>query len=181
MAVAYEQRSDLQEPTALERLFWAHYERILRAAYRVTGNIADAEDVTQSVFVRLASSGATEIDNIESYLYRAAINGALDLLRRRKSERQVDLEVAIETVVDGPASCPDHQLSNKETAALVRKAITTLSPRSAEMFVLRYIEERDNREIARLLGTSQAVVAVMLHQARAKMKKQFSAMMRGER
>jgi DNA-directed RNA polymerase specialized sigma24 family protein len=39
------------------------------------------------------------------------------------------------------------------------------------MFVLRYIEDYDNREIARLLGTSHAVVAVMLHHARAKLKK----------
>jgi RNA polymerase sigma-70 factor, ECF subfamily len=56
-----------------------------------------------------------------------------------------------------------------------------LSPRTAEMFTLRYVEELDNREIAALMHTSQAVVAVTLHQARSKLKKRLREMERGNR
>ena len=49
------------------------------------------------------------------------------------------------------------------------------------MFTLRYMEELDNREIAALMNTSQAVVAVTLHQARAKLKKRLREIERGDR
>ena len=79
--------------TELSQLFGEHYRRVLKAAYRITGNMADAEDVAQSVFLRLASAGGP-VTNAGSYLYRAAINGALDLLRRQTSARSEPLECA---------------------------------------------------------------------------------------
>ena len=180
MAVACEQRSLEGSLERVEQLFRAHHERVLRAAYRISGNMADAEDVAQTVFIRLAGAGG-QIDNPESYLYRAAINGALDLIRRRQGEREVALDLASGVASTAPENSPERQLSSGELGKWLRKAIAALSPRSAEMFVLRYIEDRDSREIAQLMGTSRAVVAVTLHQARAKLKKQFQLLMRGER
>jgi RNA polymerase sigma factor (sigma-70 family) len=52
----------------------------------------------------------------------------------------------------------------------LRQALTVLSPRQAEIFVLRYLEGYENREIAEMLATSQAVVAVSLFRARAQLK-----------
>ena len=56
---------------------------------------------------------------------------------------------------------------------MLRVAIGELPARAAEMFALRYLEDLGNREIAGLMGTSQAVVAVTLYQARAKLKKRL--------
>lgn len=181
MAVAYDAITQVEPLPTLEQLFWSHQDRVIRAAYRITGNMADAEDVAQTVFLRLVSSPQEAIDKPESYLYRAAINGALDLLRSRKRGREVELEQAHEVVSSGSSVSPEQKQGDRELRNWLRQALTQLSPRTAEMFVLRYFEERDNREIARMLGTSQAVVAVMLHQARGKLKKQFRAFERGER
>lgn len=178
MALALEPMSYTQTPTRLEQLFWAHQERVLRAAYRITGNMADAEDVAQTVFIRLAASPNDKIENAESYLYRAAINGALDLVRRRKGE--VALDVVPEMATSAPLSSPEKQLSAREMRQWLRGALAHLAPTAAEMFVLRYVEGRDNGEIAKMLGTSRAVVAVRLHQVRSKLKKQFQSFMRGE-
>jgi RNA polymerase sigma factor (sigma-70 family) len=156
----------------LSRLFAEHHRRILLAAYRITGSMADAEDVMQSVFLRLAGSGEAELKNAASYLYRAAINGALDLLRRRKAAAQEPLDTA-----SGVASAmvsPESEVSARELAQWLRQAIGELSPRAAEMFTLRYLEDLGNREIAAWMGTSQAVVAVTLHQSRAKLKKRLN-------
>ena len=144
-------------PGVLEQLFWAHHKRILRAAYRVTGNMADAEDVAQTVFMRLAATGDARIETAESYLYRAAINGALDLIRTRRGDHEVSLELAAEVATSASSSSPERQLSNRELRTWLRQGIAGLSARSAEMFVLRYVEGLDNREISRLLGTSRAV------------------------
>ena len=55
----------------------------------------------------------------------------------------------------------------------LRQALTVLSARQAEIFVLRYLEGYENREIAEMLATSQAVVAVSLFRARAQLKKEL--------
>jgi RNA polymerase sigma-70 factor (ECF subfamily) len=157
----------------VEQLFAEHHQRVLRAAYRITGSMADAEDVAQSVFMRLMYGAVEPLENPGSYLYRAAINGALDLLRRRQSDRISPLEAAAEVATAQTSDIPDSGISASEMRASLRRALTCVSPRAAEMFVLRYLEDRDNREIAQLMHTSQAVVAVVLHQCRRKLKKQL--------
>ncbi len=155
------------------QLFTEHHRRVLLAAYRVTGNMADAEDVTQTVFLRLANSNGSPAQNIASYLYRAGINGALDLLRHRQTVVMGPLEDAAHVPDEHCGSSPEANVSARELGGLLRHAISQLSPRAAEMFTLRYLEGLTNPEIANLLRTSQAVVAVTLHQTRSKLKKKL--------
>src|SRR3569832_1662029 len=64
----------------LERLFRDHHEQVFRAAYRITGSVTDAEDVLQTIFLRLASNAETPdlAPSPAGYLHRAAVNAALD-------------------------------------------------------------------------------------------------------
>jgi len=163
----------------LSDLFGTHHRRVMMAAYRITGSMADAEDVAQSVFLRLASSDDLTVGNAGSYLYRAAINGALDLLRRRRVAGSEPLDSAAAVAAQGRGSRPDVEAASSQMVNWLRSALGELSPRAAEMFTLRYVEELENREIAMLMHTSQAVVAVTLHQARAKLKKRLREMERG--
>ena len=81
------------EPTGeLETLFQAHHDRVFRTAHRITGSPADAEDVLQTVFLRLVKSGETYdlSQNPEAYLSRAAINASLDLMRSRGRTNRSD-------------------------------------------------------------------------------------------
>jgi RNA polymerase sigma factor (sigma-70 family) len=164
----------------LSQLFGEHHRRVLTAAYRITGHMADAEDVAQIVFLRLAAANSP-MENAGSYLYRAAINGALDLLRRRKAAATEPLEGAAGIASSGPGSSPERELSSTELGNILRSAIAELSPRAAEMFTLRYLEEFGNREIAAMMGTSQAVVAVTLHHARSRLKKRLRELEWGKR
>jgi RNA polymerase sigma factor (sigma-70 family) len=164
----------------LSQLFDEHHRRVLVAAYRITGSMADAEDVTQTVFLRLGTGPGLAVSNAGSYLYRAAINGALDLLRRRKAAATEPLEAAANAASKGLAGSPENEVSGRELARLLRQAIAELPPRAAEMFTLRYVEELGNREIAALMGTSQAVVAVTLYRTRSTLKKRFRDLERGK-
>jgi RNA polymerase sigma-70 factor (ECF subfamily) len=157
----------------LARVFEEHHRRVFRAAYRITGNATDAEDVMQSVFLRLAVQEPElgGVDNLGSYLHRAAINNALDLCRSRWRTGRVQVEEVVgASVPDATASAATEEV---EIRVWLRRALAVLSPRQAEIFVLRYLEGYDNREIAQVLGTSAAVVAVSLFRARAQLQQQF--------
>lgn len=163
----------------IERLFADHKELVFRAAYRVTGNSSDAEDVLQTVFLRLLrSQQPPEIRYLRAYLHRAAVNAALDLLRARKDNQNLPLEDQPE--IAGGASAAVRQETG-ELRTWLRHALAKLNPRWAEMFILRFIEDYDNREIARMMKTSSATVAVALHRTRAQLKKDYTATMRGKR
>jgi RNA polymerase sigma-70 factor (ECF subfamily) len=157
----------------VSRLFAEHYRRILLASYRITGNMADAEDVAQAVFLRLSCKNRVAIENAASYLYRAAINGALDQLRRRRSAAIEPLERADSVQADRHGDSLETEASTRQLGDLLRAALGELSPRSAEIFTLRYIEELNNREIAALMKTSQAAIAVTLYNARSALKKRL--------
>jgi RNA polymerase sigma-70 factor, ECF subfamily len=155
----------------LEQIFLEHKELVFRAAYRVTGNATDAEDVLQTVFLRLARlEKFPEITNLPGYLHRSAVNASLDLLRGRKDSQTLPLE---DDSNRAEAAATDHGPRSAELRDWLRHALARLNPRWAEMFVLRFIEDRSNREIAAMMKTSPAVVAVVLHRTRALLKKDY--------
>ena len=170
----------LQTPTpspsppgaSLEDLFRRHGRSVLRAAWRVTGSESDAEDVVQTVFLRLLDHGhlATLGPEAGPYLRRAATNAALDVLRRRASARAVPIEDEGDELPDRAAG-PAGRLRQGELRAELRRALAELPERAAEMFTLRYFEGWSNGEIAGAAGTSAGVVAVTLHRARRTLQK----------
>src|SRR2546423_4912483 len=161
----------------LERLFEQHHNRVFRAAYRVTGSAADAEDVLQTVFLRLAR-GSEELavpDNPESYFARAAVNASLDLLRARKRSQAVAIDdLGADGVFLGIAARnPEATHEDRELRQLIRHADSKLGATAGQMFALRYFEGYDNPEIAEIMKTSALVVGVTLHRARARLKKEI--------
>ena len=164
-----------QPASELETLFQAHHGRVFRTAQRITGSAADAEDVLQTVFLRLVK-GQEDYDwaqNPGAYLSRAAINASLDLLRGRARSKTVAMD---ESEIDSiPSTYHNPQLvhADRELQTLVRQAVSRLGKTASEMFVLRYYEGFDNKEIAVLLKTSPLVVGVVLHRARTKLRKEI--------
>jgi RNA polymerase sigma factor (sigma-70 family) len=180
LAAAIENIMVTQAFAGLEEVFRAHQDCVLKAAYRVTGSMADAEDVAQSVFLRLARGTVDpgRISNLPSYLHRSAVNASLDLIRSRGHREVVPVEAADDLPSNSSLS-PERALSSLEIKNWLRRELATLNPRAAEMFALRYLEGLDNPEIARTMNTSQAVVAVTLHRTRARLKKGLRSFMKG--
>jgi RNA polymerase sigma-70 factor (ECF subfamily) len=168
--------------TDLETIFQEHHERVFRAAYRVVGNANDAEDVLQTVFLRLLrrDGGAHLSDSPGSYLHRAAVNGALDLLRARVRARGTPLEDVEWGLADESGERPDRRQGGREIRDRLRDAMTKLSPKAAEIFALRYLEGYGNHEIARMLGVGRSTVAVTLHRARKKLQAELRPLLGGE-
>lgn len=164
-----------QRPGELEKLFQAHHPRVFRTAYRITGSAADAEDVLQTVFLRLVK-GQEDYDlsqNPEAYLSRAAINASLDLLRSRTRSKSVALDDVDSEHLVSRFKSPEAEHADRELQMLVRQAVSRLGKTAGEMFVLRYYEGLDNKEIASILRTSPLVVGVVLHRARTRLRKEI--------
>jgi len=141
---------------------------VFRTAYRITGNAADAEDVLQTVFLRMLhrSTSSEKLQSEEGYFRRAAINAALDILRSRQSDRTVEL-------IDLPGGKTPNETADLRRA--LAQAISKLEPRSAEVFTLRFLEGFTNPQIAAMLGISQVLVAVIVHRTRRQLRKELGA------
>ena len=159
-------------------LFEQHHERVFRVARRITGSAEDAEDVLQTVFLRIMrrEEPALRPDDAANYLHRAATNAALDLLRRRKAARSEP--IGDEERFRDHEPGPDIAQEGAEIRDRVRAALAALNPRAAEIFVMRYFDGYGNREIARLLNTSWSTIAVTLHRTRAKLQKDLKGDLR---
>ncbi len=164
-----------EPPGEIETLFRVHHARVFRTAQRITGSAADAEDVLQTVFLRLVK-GQESYDlsqNPEAYLSRAAINASLDLLRSRARAKAVNLEDVDAKSLSSKLRTPEAEHDDRELQTLVRQAVARLGKTAGEMFVMRYYEGRDNREIATAMNTSPLVVGVVLHRARTRLRKEI--------
>lgn len=174
----------MSDTDALETLFAEHHERVFRVAHKVTGNPADAQDVLQTVFLRLARR-ETPLDpsrGIASYLHRAAVHAALDVLRARKRSSSVPLDdVPPESTPEDPAPGPDRAPLDDELREALRQGLARLTERAAEIFTLRYFEGYDNRDIADMLDMTPTAVAVALHRARGRLQEELAPLAGGSR
>jgi RNA polymerase sigma-70 factor (ECF subfamily) len=155
-----------------EEIFREHYQLVYRAAYGVTGSRQDAEDVLQTIFLRLVRRQVSPDlkTNPRKYLYRAAINAALDTVRNRKRQRLTD---AFEPG-DLPAADAGSNSKERIQQRLV-DAMAQLSPQAVEMLILRYQQGYSDSEIASMLGKSRGVIAVTLYRARHRLKSLMQA------
>ncbi len=173
----------LPTPSAnLEGIFQQHHGRIFGAAYRITGTAQDAEDVLQTVFLRLLRR-QDEVDlspSPASYLHRAAVNASLDLLRSRSRSRSLPLDELHGELSASDHLAPDRRQHDRELRRCLRQAMLELSEKTAEIFTLRYLEGLQNRDIAELMGISQGRVAVTLHRARGRVRKEMRSFRGGQ-
>ena len=158
-------------PEEFDRIYRAHSGFIYRTAYRMTGNSEDAEDVLQTLFARMLRRDLPPefARNPKAYLYRAAVNIALNLIRSRRSTPVATLDEFEET-----SSSEDYR-SQAEMRETVRMALAELSPKAAEILILRHVHGYSDVEIARLLGTSRGTIAVSLFRSRARLRKTIRA------
>ena len=150
-------------PAGLAELYERHCEAVFRAALRITGNAADAEDILQIVFLRvLARAGDVEdVALPAAYFKRAAVNAAVDVLRRR----ELHAESAYDDLAEHAAVQPRLLLKER-----LRRAIAVLDSDDASLFLLRHVEGLSNEELAGLFQIEKNNVAVRLHRIRHRLQ-----------
>jgi RNA polymerase sigma-70 factor (ECF subfamily) len=151
-----------------ERLYRENATYVYRAAYRITRNVEEAEDILQTIFLRLLRREFQPelLKRPRAYLYRAAVNAALDAIELRKNRPVI-------TDIDQIESAPQQSdpSNDEKTYHHLHKAMAELSPTTAEIVILRYMHNYSDAQIAKMLGKSRGVVAVTLFRARAYLRK----------
>jgi RNA polymerase sigma-70 factor (ECF subfamily) len=156
-----------------------HTAGIYRQAHRLTGNRADAEDLTQEVFIRVFRHlEHYEDGTFEGWLYRITKNLFLDQVRRRRATR---LEPLTDLHLWFPHAGPEHELERRSLDPDIRDALTSLPPAHCATVVLHDIDGLTYEEIGVLLGVPQGTVASRLHRARRQLRTALAARSPGER
>ena len=157
----------------------ANAAQVLNAAYRITGNLADAEDVCQEVFSEAYQKWNGDSEQKWAGIFkRMSVCRAIDFLRARKPTQSLDLQ-SPELMVRH-SNDPVDQAICSEIQHRLRSLIVRLSERESQVFCLMFFEHQTYDEIATGLGISRVAVATALSKARAKLEAGFRMSSSGE-
>ncbi|MGH9672054.1 MAG: RNA polymerase sigma factor [Bryobacteraceae bacterium] len=157
-----------REEGDFDALLQRHSRQVVRTAYRLLGNLADAEDAAQEVFLRLHRhrDRVDEVRELGSWLYRVTVNVCADA---RRKKRELPLAEGLD-VVSGEAA-PDAALDLEQRRRLLRLGLKRLAERERTAVVLRDIESLSTKEVAGIMQTSEGNVRSQLCLARGKLRK----------
>jgi RNA polymerase sigma-70 factor (ECF subfamily) len=154
---------------AFEDLVLRKRDRVVRTAFQITGNLEDAKDVAQGVFLRLwrVLQRFDLSKRFDTWLYRVTVNAAIDAVRARgpRGVLQALPDDAGDRLRD-PSQGPGEVFDLKQLQGAFLRLAARLAPRQRATFVLKEIEGLGTDEIARVLGVTESTVRNHLLQAR---------------
>jgi RNA polymerase sigma-70 factor (ECF subfamily) len=158
-------------PPTWEEVVHAHSARVYRLAYRLTGNVHDAEDLTQEVFVRVFRSLSTYTPGtFEGWLHRITTNLFLDQVRRKKRIRFDALADDAYERLPGREPDPSRAYDDAHLDDDVQRALDALSPDFRAAVVLCDIEGLSYEEVSATLGIKLGTVRSRIHRGRSQLR-----------
>ncbi len=159
------------EEDAFHEFVELYQDRIITVVARVSGSMADAEDLAQETFLKAFRAIERFAGNsaLFTWLYRIAVNTARDFLDHRRRRPSVPLDDGlVEPASD--ADGPDRDLERSELRQRVRAAVARLPEPFRTTLVLREMEGNTYEEIAQILGVSIGTVESRIFRARRKLR-----------
>ena len=132
---------------------------LLRIAYRITGEITEAEDVRQRVFLKLLEASGTlhRPEQFPAWIRRAAVNTALTALRRSKRREGLNHRLSEQMSSAGEAH-PADRLIEDEQARRLAAAMAQFEPKARALLSLRFDDGLTFGEIAGVLGQPASTI-----------------------
>ncbi len=159
---------------AFEELVRLKQARVVRTAYQVTGDLEDARDVAQWVFLRLWKI-LPRFDperRFDTWLHRITVNAAIDLLRSRGPKGNLQpLPDDPSLLATEPGTGAERALDLDQLQKVFLHLASRLAPKQRAAFVLREIEGLKTAEVAEILGVRESTIRNHLHQARRMLRK----------
>lgn len=160
-------------PDQQDRFIAEHLRRVFLQIYRMVGNVADAQDLTQEVFIKALQrrDQVKEADKAAHWLSRIATNTAIDFLRRHGRVSLYELGEVAEPLAAPGHESPEQLLLRAEHRAHLEEGLQTLTGRERTALMLRDVEGLPAEEVARRLNCSQATVRSHIANARNKFRR----------
>lgn len=166
------------DATGWEELVRVHTRRVYGLCYRFTGSDAEAQDLTQEIFLRVfrsLKSYRSAEGSFVTWLTRLSRNLLIDHYRRTRQERLTDpIEDQLATLEErehgtSTAVRADRLLAGREAGEVLQGALAKLSPELRETVILRDLQEMEYREIAQVLKIPEGTVKSRLNRGRAEL------------
>lgn len=163
------------DDAAWEELIRAHTRRVYGLCFRFTGKDAEAQDLTQEVFLRVFRTVKTyrmEEGSFATWLTRVTRNLLIDHYRRTRQDRVTgSLEDQLPTLEEGLSGTArtDSVLAGREASEVLQAALQKLSPELREAVILRDLQDMEYREIAAVLKVPEGTVKSRLNRGRAEL------------
>lgn len=147
--------------------------RIFLQIYRIVGNAADAQDLTQEVFIKALqrSEQVKEPGKAAHWLSRIATNTAIDFLRRHGRVGFSAIQDLPEPVMVSRDESPEQRVLRSEQSAMLNRGLAQLSERERVALILRDVEDLPAEEVARQMNCSKATVRSHIANARIKFRR----------
>ena len=152
---------------AMQTLFVRHRVALYRWLLRLVGDEALAEDLLSDVFLDVWRQAAKFEARSSVSTWLLAIARYKTLARRRRIDAELDEEVAV--IIADPADNPELVLQKKNQAGLARRSLARLSPEHGEVIDLVYYHGKSVREVAEIVGVTEATVKTRMFYARKKL------------
>ncbi len=166
---------------AWAELVKTHHRRVYGLCYRFTGNVADAEDLTQDVFLKIYSNLASfdmGRGSLQVWITTMTRNLLVDNFRRTRNQRATgsldegwdvtDELKPVDRLVSSSLS-PHESAAKKELAKMVQSALARVSVELREAVILRDLQDMDYKEIAQVLGIPEGTVKSRISRGRAEL------------
>jgi RNA polymerase sigma-70 factor (ECF subfamily) len=147
--------------------------RVFLLIYRIVGNVADAQDLTQEAFIKALQrqDQLKDLDKAAHWLSRIASNTAIDFLRRSGRANLTDLESLPEPALRSRAESPEQRVLRSEHRERLETGLGILTGRERMALLLRDVEELPAEEVAARLNCSKATVRSHIANARVKLRR----------
>lgn len=154
--------------------------RVFLLIYRMVGNVADAQDLTQEAFIKALQrqDQLKDLEKAAHWLSRIASNTAIDFLRRAGRVSFSDIDEVLEPVTSAPENSPEQLVLRGEHHAYLEAGLNSLTGRERTALLLRDVEGIPAEEVAVQLNCSKATVRSHIANARVKLRKYLD---RGQR
>ena len=160
---------------AQSRFVSENMRRVFLLIYRVVGNVADAQDLTQEAFIKALQrqDQLKDLDKAAHWLSRIASNTAIDFLRRSGRVSFSELDQMPEPVAVSSLDSPEQVLLRAERREYLESGLDILTDRERTALLLRDMEDLSADEVAKHLNCSKATVRSHIANARVKLRKHF--------
>jgi RNA polymerase sigma-70 factor (ECF subfamily) len=148
-------------------VFAAHRRLLFDVAYRMTGSVADAEDLVQEAWLRWSTVDTAQVDNPRAYLVRTVTNLSLNQLTSARARRETYVGPWLpEPLLTRPDASQEAEMAESISMAML-VVLETLSPLERAVFLLHDVFGYSHTEIASIVDRSEAAVRQTASRARA--------------